>query len=209
MSESLKFILAITCIVPAAAGVIFYRRISKHYHPLIYILLLAVVTEVLQELNRTSHFITNAFILINMILHLWLFYDVGVIKNKKNVFIYFVIFLLVYLGDGIYEGTILKPYVEAAIASYIIILQLCIKGIGLQTFKESIWIKDGLFIFYAINIIYSVFLVFTFSLRFFGVKADSLIGHSIADIHNYVNAASYLLTLWAVLCLRKKVGYMA
>jgi hypothetical protein len=213
MNENLKFLLAVTCILPAAAAVIFFREIDKEYRTLIYILLLALVTEVLQKINHVSIksayvavAIFNTFILANTIMHIVFFFNVGIITNKMVAFMYFICFSLAYAACGTYNRTLFSPYVSVAIFSYFMILQLSIKGIVMQTFKENAWAKDGLFLYCCINIIYSSFFVLTFTLRFFGIE-NSVINRPITDLHNYINAACYLLTLWPVLCLRNKMSY--
>jgi hypothetical protein len=37
MCDTLRFILAITCAIPAVAGVKYFRKIYKRYYPLIFI----------------------------------------------------------------------------------------------------------------------------------------------------------------------------
>ena len=144
------------------------------------------------------------FILINLLLHVWLFYNVNVI-NKKLAFIYIVAFIFVFIAEGVYFLSIFSLYEVAIIVSYMIIMLLCINGAVAQVFKQQYkWWEDGLFIFCAINIIFSAYVIFAFSLRFFGVPKNAPINKSISSMYNYVNACCYLLTLWALLCIPKK-----
>jgi len=211
MTKDLRFILAMTCIIPAIAGIIRFKKMDVRFHPLIYILLLAVCTEIcirIVERNSTTLalpiLITNLFILINVILHIWLFYKVKVIQ-KRQAIIYTLVFIAALVSEGIYSRSIFSLYQVAIIISYIIILLLCIDGIVVQIFKQQYkWWEDGLFIFCAINIVFSAYVIFSFSLRFFGVPINAPINRAISSMYDYINACCYLLTLWALLCIPKK-----
>jgi hypothetical protein len=211
MTKDFQFILAMTCIVPATAGMIRFKKLDARFHPLVYILILAVCTEICERVigshanNITvATLIANLFILINVILHIWFFYKVETI-GKKQALVYALLFVLIFISEGIYFFSIFSLYQIALIISYIIILLLCINGAVMQTFKQQYrWWEDGLFIYCAVNIIFSTYVIFSFGLRFFGVPADTPINRAIASMYDYINACCYLLTLWAVVCIPKK-----
>lgn len=211
MTKDFQFILAMTCIIPAAAGIIRVKKIDARFQPLVYILLLAVCTEICERIVGTysktvalPSLIANLFVLINVLLHVWLFYNVKVIQ-KKQATIYILVFALTFISEGFYLRSIFSLFEIAIIISYISILLLCINGIVMQIFKQQYkWWEDGLFIFCAINIIFSAYVIFSFSLRFFGVPINTPINRAIASMYDYINACCYLLTLWAVSCIPKK-----
>lgn len=212
MNENLRFLLAITCGIPAVAGVIMFKKIDRRFHALVYLLVLALATELIQEWCVVSkepqginNVITNIYTLINPPVTIWFFYRVGVIKTKQGAFIYGLIFLFIYVANAFYVRSIFIVYLVAIMASFIIIVKLCIDGIGMQTFNSDFpWFADGLFLYCAINVLYSAYLIFLFSLRFFGVPADNEINVAIASMYYYINAGCNLLTLWAILCIPKK-----
>jgi hypothetical protein len=211
MNKDFQFILAMTCIIPAAVGIIRFKKMDTRFQPLVYILILVVCTEICERIAGSyfntlafPNLIANVFIVINVILHVWFFYSVRVIQKRQAIF-YILVFILAFIGEGIYLGSFFSLYEIALILSYIIILLLCINGTVMQIYKQQYkWWEDGLFIFCAINIMFSAYVIFSFSLRFFGVPTNAPINKSIASMYHYINAGCYLLTLWALLCIPRK-----
>lgn len=211
MNDDVKFAFALSCLIPGIVGVITFKKLDNRFHPLVYLLLLAFVTEIAQRIciavkrDDISDLISNVYLLVNFVLHVWFFYGLGIIKTVRAVIIYLNIFTIVFIANGVFKSSIFLLYEIALIASYIIILKLCIDGLVTQTFDASYkWTHDALFLFCATNIIYSAYLIFSFSLRFFGIPTDTSINVAVASFYYYINAGCYLLTLWVVLCIPRK-----
>lgn len=209
MNENLRIILAFSCIMPALLALAFYKRIDRQYYPLIYILLLALVTEIANwiTLHNTSSLPVNIYIFINVVLHVWLFYNMRIIKKAvaSGLVIFFAMFIA---GNVIYNRSVHVFLSPAACVAGIVLLIVSIEGVTKRVFySNKVWYKDGFFLFCIISIEYNAYFTFTFLLRFFGLKGNDPVVTLVESVHNYVNAVSNILLTWVVLCLIQAKKY--
>lgn len=215
MLELWTFILAMTCIVPAVAGLIVYKKMHKVFKPVVYILVLAVLTELLVRWSFSSkaplisgYFITNIFLLVNTALHVWLFFELQIIKKKQIAILLLAAFVVALLSNIIYLGTISDFCFGAMLVSSILILLMAVEGITIQTFRsKQKWSSDFVFLFCIITVIYNANVVFYFSIALIGVKEGDL-HDKVLNIYRFINAACNILYVWPILCIPRNNSYM-
>ena len=214
MSDQWVFMLAMTCSIPAVTGLLVYKHIHQKFQPLVYIMVLAAVTELLIRWSMmykapliSGYVITNLFLLANTGLHILLFFNLQVI-NKQTGFIIFFFFLTSMIINGIYLGTLNGFYFYTSCAASIIILFLAVEGLTKQTFRsKEKWSRDFIFLFCLITVLYNANVIFYFSIVFLGISAELLKGN-ILEIYRYINATCNVLFIWPVLCIPRNRSYI-
>lgn len=215
MLELWTFILAMTCTVPAVAGLILYNKMHKVFKPVVYILVLAVLTELLVKWSFSykaplisGYFITNIFLLVNTALYVWLFFELQIVKKKQIAILLFATFVIALLSNVIYLKTISDFCFGAMLVSSILILLMAVEGITIQTFRsKQKWSNDFVFLFCIITVIYNANVVFYFSMALIGVK-DGDLHDKVINIYRYINAACNILYVWPILCIPRNNSYM-
>lgn len=215
MDITLIDILAYSCALPAIIGLMIYKKMKTLFHFLVYILLLALITEILNDPRigfdkPILWVIINIFNILNTLFHIVFFYKAGIISSKKKAYLIFIFLLLLMGVDMLYEKKSLTDILDPLyIAGYAIILLLCIEATIKRTFNNKLsWFTDPVFLYAVINIIYAAFFLFDFSLMFFGVTKYYSIYVSLQNIHKWVNASCYVLIIWPILCTTKKHNYL-
>ncbi len=216
MTETLKSILALTCAVPAAAGLIRMKVIEPAYRVLIYIFVAAVLVEVcgiFQEtgyLDKDDTWQVDLFTIANVLMHVYFFWKMNVVVNKKIITAIITSLALIYLVSIIYyDGYNGYCTIVAAIFSSIIILCLSIEGVIQYTFSNKTkWFTETISVYCLINILYTAQFVFIFSLRLTSLRANRDLMDGVENIHSYLNAACNLLFTWPILCIPRRKKYM-
>ena len=215
MTEQWIFILAMTCVAPAAAGVAIYKKIDRIFKPAVYILVLSVIAELLIKWSLlynkplvSGNLITNIFLLLNTSLYIYLFYSLQVLRGKFTALFIFLVFLIAFLFNAYYAGSVNKFYFYASLICSIIILFMAVEGITIQTFRsKEKWSSDFIFLFCIITVIYNANAVFFFSITLIGM-AEGELYRKILDIYKFINAACNLLYVWPILCIPRNRSYI-
>lgn len=213
MSPELQSILALTCAVPAIAGLRILGKIQKEYKALVFIFVLAFVVELIGVLEDKNLFPdsviqVNLFIVINTLLHIYFFKKIKVLTNKKIEYLItgsflFLIFILCFLKNIMHQFWAL-----GAIVSNIIILGLSMEGIIQYTIiNKTKWLKETISVFCLINILYTANFIFIFSFRLTSLQQDHELVNSVEDIHKYLNAACNILFSWPIICIPRTNNY--
>lgn len=216
MTEQWIFILAMTCICPAIAIAVVYNKIHKIFKPIAFIMVLAVITEIAVRLTLpydkaviNANLITNIFLLLNTALHIYLFYSLQVIKKKETAYIIFTAFMIIFIMNAFYAGSVNKFYFYASLTSSIIILFLAVEGITIQTFRsKQNWSSDTIFLLCIITVIYNANVVFYFSVALLGLEKDGELYTRTLNIYRFINAACNLLYIWPILCIPRNRSYI-
>ena len=204
-----------TCVAPAAAGVAVYKKIDRIFKPAVYILVLAASTEIAIKWSLiyknplvSGNLIANIFLLLNTFLHIYLFYSLQVIQQKKIALLIFIVYLISFFSNAYYAGSMNKFYFYASLISNMIILFMAVEGITIQTFRsKQKWSGDFIFLFCIITVIYNANVVFYFSIALIGIGKGELYTR-ILDIYRFINAACNLLYVWPILCIPRNRSYI-
>lgn len=216
MTETLRSILALTCTVPAIAGIIRFGIIERAYRVLVFIFLAALLVEVtgiLQSkgyLNEDITWHVDIFTIANTLMHVYFFRKMNVLVSKKVIAAVIISLGLIYAVSIIYYGSFTPMCtIIAAIFSNIIILCLCIEGVIQYTFSNKTkWFTETISVYCLINILYTAHFIFIFSLRLTSLNTNQALMNSVENIHSYLNAACNLLFTWPILCIPRRKKYM-
>ena len=214
MNLTITDILAYTCVLPAITGLILYNKMEKYFHLLIHISLLAFVTEILTTpgvgiSDSWYPVIVNLFVIVNTLLHILFFFKAGVISSQKKSAGIFIAFIIFVAGNIIYQHVSFNTYLfPSYLASYLIILILCIEASIKQTYNTKLsWYKDPVFLFAIINVVYAAFFILIYGIRFLGLSEENILYNTLKYLHSWVNATCNVLTIWPIICTVKKNNY--
>lgn len=201
----IKYFLALSCVAPAIASLGLYKTADKKNLLFIFTIWYAVFTELfsiaaLYFRSLFLHYLNyNIFGLVNLYIFLHLFYLCGLIDRKwifllllTNIFLYAI--ELITLGKW---GLVMR----ASIISSLIITVGCIEILGrtILTIEPSP-LQNGFFVLLVANIILYLFDILNSVIGFIVVLPEEL-KLDIVVIFRVVNALSYFLMLYGILCL--------
>lgn len=203
-----NFLLAITCIIPATIGLLLYQKIDKKLYPFIYTILLAVVTELIAVVCIHLHFESayninyNVFSLLNLYFFVKLFIKYQVVDIKWHYPIMLTTLFLYIIELLIYKQ--FQVIMRASMISSLFIVIGCINILGrnIFVFKSPLY-RNTQFILFISTIILYLFDIFNSAIGWV-VPLPEAIQEKIALIFRLINAASYLLISYGLLCLYPK-----
>ncbi len=213
MSSLLTFLLSITCIIPAVTGLVLYRRVDRKVHPFVWIMCLSVATELIARLGltmRSGFLITttyNLFIPANLWLFLLFFLRNGVIRSERNLQLVMATSLMVWIGCWIYHDTWQVVFMFSHVYNSAIIVICAIQLLTRETLQtRQAPLKNFFFLVSCSCIIVYLFYIFITSTMLLSTGFAHLRAQ-LYHIYQYINAASYLLFAYAIICLTKAKIY--
>ncbi len=209
LSSQVTFLLAISCIVPAFIGLFIFKGIEVKFRPFIYIMWIVALTELIAKLGnmlRQKIIIATAYntsFLITIIMFLWFFYNVQVIKNKRQVYLLIALSFLAWVAAWLYYKSLLITFVFYYMYIGIVVVVLSVELLNRQVFKLKMSPKSNfLFLIPATLIFHFGVYIFVTTSMMFGTMDPQLRGR-LFSIFAIVNACSYLLYAYALLHLPK------
>lgn len=202
----LKYLLALSCVAPAVASLGVYKTADKKNLLFIFTIWYAVFTEffsiaALYFSNTFLHYLNyNIFGIFNLYIFLYLFYQCELFDRKwilpillTNFFLYAI--ELISLGNW-------ELVMRASIISSLIITVGLIEILG----RNILSIKgnpasNGFFILLVANIILYLFDILNSVIGFIVVLPEGL-KIEIVSIFRIINAFSYYLMLYGIICLQ-------
>lgn len=202
----LNFDLAISCVLPAIAALATFKKIPPSYQPFIYTIWLAVVVEIIAKIYLRSALGLaidyNLFFIANLILFLW-FFRVNKIFSKTTC--YWILGFAVLLHSfEIYQAGYFKMCMITSGFESVVILIGCINLLSriiLETHRSLL--IDFEFIVLIATIINCSFDLLNISISWV-MPLESILQNKVARIYYVVNAFSYLLIFYGILCLKWK-----
>jgi hypothetical protein len=208
-----RFILSLSIIFAAILGVIRFRKIDAAYHPFIYFTWVSVLVEVVvfivlcYQLQNLAGIFYNLFALAEFYLLTLMFYNWGLFKRKKSIFIFIVtLSVLLYISTLGIRGYYKVNYLARIVNSFALIF------FGISAFNKMIlnerknifknakfWICIGMVIYYTYFI-----LVNTQQLSFLGMDFTTAFESKIFQINVYANVLVNLLYAVAVIWIPTK-----
>lgn len=199
MNKDVTYLMAMTCVLPAAIGIYMYKRIDKKYHPFIYMMLLDVIIETIvylplkfSGLAGVSRLAVNLYTYLNFGLFIYFVY-INKYLTKKAMQLLITIAAIIGIFNFIYAGTLSTPffyYLLCFVSAVMLIISIDILS------RQIMEIKDKLannFWFWAssFSILYNSFTLLIFGLYVFAMF-ETPNGKAIGSIQHFVNATCYV-----------------
>jgi hypothetical protein len=210
MNEDISFLLAMTCVIPAVAGIYRFKKIGNQYHPFIYMMILVVLLETIiyfgvkfPDFGRFSRVSINIYMLLNLGLFLY-FVHLNNYLGKKRMQFLLAVALLIALLNYIYEGSFIKTFYYLLCFVSVVMLVISINILTKQIMETKYKLVNN-FWFWAssFSVLYNAFnfLIFgTYIFVFFKINN----GKNVGSIQHYANAICYLFFALAILKIPKK-----
>jgi len=209
MLYDLTAAISLLIIVPAMVGWIRYKAIDQAYRPFIYLLSIGFINEVI-SLYCIMRYGTNApnyniFMLLEMQLILWQLKNWD--RRKKNKLFYnsvAVAFLLLWLGEGVWRGS-LSRFFSVFIITHsigIALLSLFIIGKSFFYFPKRI-LKDTVFLVCFGFVIFYIFMAVLEVFWIFGYAHNPNLMWWVTVTLSGINFFTNFLYCFSVLCIPK------
>lgn len=204
MNADITYMLAMSCVLPAIAGIYRLNKIDKKFHAFIYMMILVVLLETWiylsinqLALGKYSRLPLNIYMLLNLALFLVFVYANGYL-NKTKVQLLIAAAFAVAIFDYIVYNSVFKLFLYLLCFVSVVMLIISIDILSKQIMEIKYKLTNNFwFWFSSASVLYNAF-----NFLIFGVLVFSLIatknGKSIADIQHFTNALSYLLFTIAI-----------
>jgi hypothetical protein len=204
MDADIKYVLAMSCVLPAVAGIYRLKKIDKKFHAFIYMMILVAVLETwiylgikYPALSSLSRLPINIYMLLNLALFLFFIYSNGYL-NKKKMQLLIAAALAVAIFDYIIYNSVYNLFLYLLCFVSVVMLIISIDILSKQIMEIQYKLVNNFwFWFSGASVLYN-----SFNFLIFGVLVFSLIetknGKSVADIQHFTNAFSYLLFTIAI-----------
>lgn len=205
----LYYFLALFCVLPALASIVFWKNVRENSLPFVYTIWLAVFVELIAIYARQNHLYTlqaidyNIFIMTNIALFLWFFY-LNHSFEKKICYLLFLVIFVCFFIEYLYNRKLLVFYKSSLFANAIIVVG-CTKMMTTIIFS----VKGSLLKSFVFIILVASIVMYSFSIL--QVLTGLIIPLSIrltiklSEITFFwINALSYLIIFYGFLCLKLK-----
>ena len=201
MSDSLRFVLSLSILFPAVAGLMRYKNADPSYRPFLYLIFISLINELLvglyvSHLSREIRTVNwQIFNLIEWILLLVQFHYWGRFKKYRYLFI---TILVVSLAGWIFENFIYSnvyAFNPIFLISYsFVLVLLSINTINSTVAQQNQSLgKNGLFIICVGFVIFFIYTIIVFLFLALDIKSETLLMRKIFNIRVYVNALTNII----------------
>ena len=205
----LYYFLALFCVLPALASIVLWKSIQQNCRPFIYTIWLAVFVEIIGIYSTEIHFYPllaadyNIFIMLNIGLFLRFFYLTEAFSGK-TCFLLFALIIVCFVFEYLYNGKLMILYKSSLVANCIIIVG-CTKILPYVIFSEKgNLLKNFLFTILVASIIMYSFSILQVLIGWIIPLSKSLTIKLSEITFFWVNALSYLIIFYGLLCLKLK-----
>lgn len=204
MNAELTYIMAMTCTIPAAAGIYRYKNIGSKFHPFVFMMLCDMVVETIfyisikyEALGSFPMLAVNLYILVNFGLFLYLVH-INNYLGKSLMQLLAVAALVVAVVNYFYAGTVFKTFtiLFCFIWSVNLIISIDILSRQIMALNEKLfnnfwfWVSSAYILYNAFNLLVFMPVFFT--------SIDAPNGKAIGNIQHFVNVACYLFYAIAI-----------
>lgn len=203
MNYWLIVILNLCILVPAATGLLRFRKINRFYYPIIFCIWLGSlveITSVILVLYRHSNaVVSNIYVLIESLLLLWQFKRWKLFKKKKQLFsISIALFSILWLLENFYFSTIFNfcSYFRilysfiTVLMSIVIINQLVVSERKSLLKNSSFLLCVGLVFYYTLQALVEAFWVYGVDDKVFSTNV-----YNISVITNFITNLLYTVAI--------------
>jgi hypothetical protein len=210
MNAGLTYIMAMSCSIPAAAGIYKYKRIEKKYYPFIFMMMVDMVIETIYYLaikfpviGNFPQLAVNIYVIINFALFLYLVYINGYLTRTVMRLLLIAAFIITVI-NYFYEGTIFTPFslLCTFIWSVNLIISIDILSRQIMVLNEKLfnnfwfWVSSSYILYNAFNLLVFVPVFFT--------NIDTPSSKAIGGIQHFVNVACYIFYAIAIFRIPEK-----
>jgi len=204
--QTLRFILALSCLLPATLGAIYYSRIEKSFHPFCWAMWLSLFTEICMNVLMINNgpwmpfrTIASLYFLLNPVFYFLFFYRQKIIAQKM-FWMLIALHVLVYIINCFFQSPLKNYLLGTSMFGNLIIFLLSCKLLSSQVFNlHGSLLKNPLFIIGCGATMFCA--IFLFIKVIYILQGKSEFNTFIHDIFRYVNAATYLVFTWAFICI--------
>ncbi len=213
MNYDLLFILSFSVLIAAAIALIKFSNIKKSYYPFIYVIWLASFNEVLSyfliQNGKFNVLNSNIYCLLESLLLLWFFRNIGNFKKYKNLpYLLGTIFIIAWVIENFFINSIDKDYTSWFILIYSFpVVLMSINAINLLLFKEKELLTNPLFLICIGFIVFFTYRIVVEVFWMYGLLASSNFAVRVYHILSFVNLLSNLIYALAILWMKKKHAF--
>lgn len=204
MTADVSYILAMSCLIPAALGIYRFGKTDSRYHPFFYMMILDVLIETFIYIagkypgsGGIIQLSVNKYTFINFILFLYFTNTNGYLK-KRWMQVLIALALLVSIVNFLYEHSIFKTfyYLLCFVSASMLIISIDILSRQTMAITYKL-VNNCWFWFSSSSIIYNAFTLLIFGLYFFAMS-NSPKAKAIGTIQHFANLFCYLLFTVAI-----------
>lgn len=204
MDAGLTYIMAMSCTIPAAAGIYRFKRIEKKFHPFIFMMLFDMLIETIYYLSIKNtalgsfpQLAVNMYILINFALFLYLVH-INNYLSKKLMQLLFSAAIIITVINYFYTETMFKTFSFLFCFIWLVnlIISIDILSRQIMALNEKLFNNFWFWVSSA-YILYNAFNLLIFGQVFFATTSTSN-EKAIGNIQHFVNVACYLFFAIAI-----------
>ena len=218
MNETVSFILAISCIIPAITGLIKWKKVHRMYHTFFVLMVVSVLSEMIVGIAKLRFNylqitppVYNLYFAAEYFLYLVLYKDYKLFNYKTFVILaitgmLLIAFDFIFLEPGKTISVLWKFlafYAEVVLSA--IILFPAIKLLSMQVFKKVPFITNAENFIAIGTIILKSFSILIFSIML--TRVPFLLEILSFNIFQFINPFCYLIFTWAIICIPHKMKY--
>ena len=202
-------------ILPAVVfAIIRFKKINSDYYPFIFILWLALVTEIVSKVLRLyeipNFLSTNIYSISEGLLYLFFFKNLGILN--RSIYLGLSVSLIIFwLVENVFIiGSFGDNYTSYffIICDFLLVL-LAINALNNTFLEEKTTLKSPVFWICIGMIIYFTYVVLIEIFWLYGIKGNlNYFSESVYKIHSLVNILCNLIYAVAVLWMKKKKTFM-
>jgi hypothetical protein len=213
MSDTIKHILTLACLVPIVVGFLKYKKIDKKYHFFLYMMIVDMLIE-LCSFSFNFFSFPKKYMSIAFHIHLPLYFFLSlqfiflngfISKNIKNSLLLASLPVLLF-NLWFNKWVFMFPYYFLSYVSTVMLF-IFMYILGMQVLSvNNKMLKNCWFWISSFSILYHAFTLLIFGLYFFSLF-NTPNGRSILDIHHYVNALTYIVFAFAIYKIPEKNNF--
>lgn len=209
MNLVLLIIFNFSILVAGTIGVIRFPRITKAYHPFIYLIWAGCINSLFSSilsLYKHRPFSGNLlYDLCEAVFLIWFYRNIGVFQKIKVFFYGFIIvFICLFIGQSIWGGSL--DYIHAYFTTFysFCIVLLSINCINTLIFKEREIIKNASFLISIGTLVFYTYKGITELFWLFGLSLNLGFSEVLYTILLYLNLFCNLIYTLAIFRMRRK-----
>ncbi len=209
MNHTLIRILGFSIIVPALVGIIRVNKINRIYFPFLLCIWIGLLNEcinyILIDFFHSSNSVnSNIYNLIESLLYVWLFRNLGLFTNKK-----FYILLISFLCTAwLFENLIVSNFTQFdsyfTVFYSLIIVLMSITMINRLIIKQINLLTNSIFLICSALVIYFTLSALTEIFWLYGFNSSESFRLNIYRIMAYINSSVNLIFASAILWMHRK-----
>lgn len=209
MNADITYMLAMSCVLPAGAGLYRYNKIHNKYHPFIYMMIIAALIETIIYVGikfpEYAIFLPpaiNMYTLLNFVLFLYFTHINGYVSKKWMQWL-FIAACIVSAFNYMYEHSFFKTFYYLLCFVSAIMLFVSINILSRQTMAIKYKLVNNCWFWISsFSIIYNAFTLLIFGLYYFAISGAK--GKAIGEIQHFANLVCYLFFTVAILKIPEK-----